>query len=130
MKRTLRVCLIASLSVWLAAAFAAGCGAGVPTERIRSGLRQGAGDSVEVVGYLGRSDAEGGAWVVYATDPGKSSTSMPAILAVLRPGSNDMAYTSEIDGRYVWAAGRLSSGVGQGNVPSILVDAVDVVQAP
>lgn len=130
MKRTQSPHLIASLSLCLAAVLAAGCDAGVPTGRVAPGLTRGAGGSAEVVGYLGRSDAEGGAWVVYATDPSKSSTSTPAILAVLRPGSGDMAYTSEIDGKYVWAAGRLSSGVGQGNVPSILVDAMDVVQAP
>ena len=108
----------------------AGCEAGPPTGPVKAGYKAGSLGSAEVVGYLSRSDLEGGFWVVYSS-PTTSSVVPPQVLAVLLPGSVDEGGIAALDGRYVWAAGRVSGGASTRMAgPEILVDGIDVVQAP
>jgi len=108
----------------------AGCAAGPPTGPVKAGYKAGSLGSAEVVGYLSRSDLEGGFWAVYSS-PTTSSVVPPKILAVLLPGSVDEGGIAALDGRYVWAAGRVSEGVSIRMAgPEILVDGIDAVQAP
>ncbi|HEY5433510.1 MAG TPA: hypothetical protein VIL06_08930 [Coriobacteriia bacterium] len=107
-----------------------GCDAGPPTGPVKAGYKAGSLGSAEVVGYLSRSDLEGGSWVVYSL-PTTSSVAPPNVLAVLLPGSVDEGGIAALDGRYVWAAGRVSGGASTRMAgPEILVDSIDVVQAP
>jgi len=107
-----------------------GCDAGPPTGPVKAGYKAGSLGSAEVVGYLSRSDLEGGFWVVYSS-PTTSSVVPPQVLAVLLPGSVDEGGIAALDGRYVWAAGRVSGGASTRMAgPEILVDGIDVVQAP
>ena len=107
-----------------------GCDAGPPTGPVKAGYKTGSLGSAEVVGYLSRSDLEGGFWVVYSL-PTTSSVAPPNVLAVLLPGSVDESGIAALDGRYVWAAGRVSGGASTRMAgPEILVDSIDVVQAP
>ena len=107
-----------------------GCDAGPPTGPVKAGYKTGSLGSAEVVGYLSRSDLEGGSWVVYSL-PTTSSVAPPNVLAVLLPGSVDEGGIAALDGRYVWAAGRVSGGASTRMAgPEILVDSIDVVQAP
>jgi len=107
-----------------------GCNAGPPTGPVKAGYKTGSLGSAEVVGYLSRSDLEGGFWVVYSL-PTTSSVAPPNVLAVLLPGSVDESGIAALDGRYVWAAGRVSGGASTRMAgPEILVDGIDVVQAP
>ena len=108
----------------------AGCEAGPPTGPVKAGYKAGSLGSAEVVGYLSRSDLEGGFWVVYSS-PTTSSVVPPKVLAVLLPGSVDEGGIAALDGRYVWAAGRVSGGASTRMAgPEILVDGIDAVQAP
>jgi len=107
-----------------------GCNAGPPTGPVKAGYKTGSLGSAEVVGYLSRSDLEGGFWVVYSL-PTTSSVAPPNVLAVLLPGSVDESGIAALDGRYVWAAGRVSGGASTRMAgPEILVDGIDAVQAP
>jgi len=107
-----------------------GCDAGPPTGPVKAGYKTGSLGSAEVVGYLSRSDLEGGFWVVYSL-PTTSSVAPPNVLAVLLPGSVDESGIAALDGRYVWAAGRVSGGASTRMAgPEILVDGIDAVQAP
>lgn len=131
MRRTRRFCVMAAVcALCMNAVVLAGCGAGPPAGKVSPGLKSVAGGGAEVVGYLGHSDAEGGAWAVFASKPGTSTAGRPSILAMLRPGSVDEGGMKAIDGRYVWAAGRTSGDAGPHSVPVILVDGIDVVQEP
>jgi len=108
----------------------AGCEAGPPTGPVKAGYKAGSLGSAEVVGYLSRSDLEGGFWVVYSS-PTTSSVVPPKVLAVLLPGSVDEGGIAALDGRYVWAAGRVSASASTRMAgPEILVDGIDAVQAP
>ena len=54
----------------------AGCEAGPPTGPVKAGYKEGSLGSAEVVGYLSRSDLEGGFWAVYGL-PTTSSVAPP-----------------------------------------------------
>ena len=107
-----------------------GCDAGPPTGPVKAGYKAGSLGSAEVVGYLSRSDLEGGFWVVHSL-PTTSSVAPPNVLAILLPSSVDEGGIAALDGRYVWAAGRVSAGASTRMAgPEILVDGIDVVLAP
>src|SRR5450759_3006114 len=74
-----------------------GCDAGPPTGPVKAGYKAGSLGSAEVVGYLSRSDLEGGSWVVYSL-PTTSSVAPPNVLAVLLPGSVDEGGMAALDG--------------------------------
>jgi len=107
------------------------CDAGPPSAPVKPGYTTGSLGSAEVVGYLSRSDLEGGFWAVYDAPPSASSVVQPKILAVLLPGSVDEPGIAALNGRYVWAAGRVSGGVSTRMAgPEILVDGIDVATPP
>jgi len=109
----------------------AGCSTGPPTAPVKPGYTTGSAGSAEVVGYLSRSDLEGGFWAVYDIPPSPSSAQQPRILAVLVPGSVDESGIAALNGRYVRAAGRVSGGPSIRMAgPEILVDAIDVAVPP
>jgi len=109
----------------------AGCSAGPATGPVKPAYTTGPAGSAEVVGYLWRSDLEGGFWAVYDAPLSPSSAVQPKILAVLLPGSVDEAGIAALDGRYVWASGRTSGGVSTRMAgPEILVDGIDVATPP
>jgi hypothetical protein len=132
MRRRSGFVTVAALAILLAVGGTTlvGCDAGPPTGPVKAGYKAGSLGSAEVVGYLSRSDLEGGFWVVYSS-PTTSSVAPPQVLAVLLPGSVDEGGIAALDGRYVWAAGRVSGGASTRMAgPEILVDGIDVVQAP
>jgi hypothetical protein len=109
----------------------AGCAAGPPKRSASPGFKKVGAGGAEVVGYLGRSDLEGGFWAVYGSAVGSSSAEAPAVLAVLLPGSVDEAGIAALKGRYVWAAGRLATGASIRMAgPEIKVDGIDTVMEP
>lgn len=109
----------------------AGCAAGPPKGAVPAGFKKVGAGGAEVVGYLGRSDLEGGFWAVYGSSVESSSGGAPAVLAVLLPGSVDEAGIAALDGRYVWAAGRLVTGASIRMAgPEIKVDGIDIVMEP
>jgi hypothetical protein len=107
-----------------------GCAAGPPSGPVKAGYKTGSLGSAEVIGYLSRSDLEGGFWAVYSL-PATSSVAPPHVLAVLLPGSVDEAGIAALDGRYVWASGRVTGGASTRMAgPEIMVDGIDAAQAP
>jgi hypothetical protein len=109
----------------------AGCDAGPPSGPVKAGYSTGSFGSAEVVGYLSRSDLEGGFWAVYDIPGSPSSVQQPRILAVLLAGSVDEGGIAALEGRYVWATGRVSGGASTRMAgPEILVDGIDVATAP
>jgi hypothetical protein len=132
MRRRSGFVTVATLAILLAVGGTTlvGCDAGPPTGPVKAGYKAGSLGSAEVVGYLSRSDLEGGFWAVYGL-PTTSSVAPPKVLAVLLPGSVDEGGIAALDGRYVWAAGRVSGGASTRMAgPEILVDSIDVVQGP
>ena len=109
----------------------AGCSAGPPTAPGGPAYTTGAAGSAQVVGYLSRSDLEGGFWAVYDRPLSASSVVQPKVLAVLLPGSVDEGGIAALNGKYVWVSGRASGGVSTRMAgPEILVDGIDVATPP
>lgn len=117
--------MTAMLCVCLAAGMVAGCAGGPPTSPVDPGLKKGSLGGMEVIGYLVGPDTEGGPLTVYDIPPSTSSVVQPNALATLKPGSVDEAGIAVLEGRYIWAAGRGSSGA----VPEIRVDGIQPVEA-
>ena len=109
----------------------AGCSAGPPTAPVGPAYTTGAAGSAQVVGYLSRSDLEGGFWAVYDALLSASGAVQPKVLAVLLPGTVNESGIAALNGRYVWASGR---GSGDASIrmagPEILVDAIAVATPP
>jgi hypothetical protein len=106
-----------------------GCAAGPPKGPVQPGFKKLGTGGAEVVGYLGRADLEGGFWTVQRAP--MTSSAQPVVLAVLLPGSVDEQGIAALEGRYVWASGRLATG---GSIrmagPEIRVDGIDTVAEP
>ena len=98
----------------------AGCTGEPPTEPVPPGVEKGLFGRMEVVGYLAES---GGAWTVFDADPNASAGSEPEALVTLVPGSVDGSAIESLDGRYIWASGRSSSGGA--DIPQIKIDGID-----
>jgi len=123
--RSLLHAFIAVLTVSLAAGLLAGCTGEPPSGPVDPGVEKGSLGGVEVVGYLIGLDSESGdAWTVYAEMPGSSSSVQPKALATLIPGSVDQGGIAALEGRFIWAAGRGSSG----SVPEIRVDGIEIAE--
>jgi len=132
MRRTQRFMAAAALiPLAMLGAALLGCSGGRPPAAIMPGYTEGTTGSAQVVGYLSRSDLEGGFWAVYDYPPAASSAHQPRILAVLLPGSVNEAGVVALNGRYVRASGRVSSGASIRMAgPEILVDAIDAATRP
>jgi len=120
------------IAVVLLALAVSGCGSegsstsfGTPP---KPGYKTGSFGSAEAVGYLVREGFEGGFWAVTDVPPGTSSGVQPKILAVLLPGSHDLAGIAVLEGKLVWVAGRVPGDVSTRMAgPEIAVDALDPV---
>lgn len=112
--------MIAALALCLAVGMLAACSGGPPSDPVAPGVTSGLLGGMEVVGYLAAPDTEGGPWTVFDSSPSTSSVVQPKALATLKPGSVDQAGIAALDGRYIWAAGRGSSGA----IPEIQVDGI------
>jgi hypothetical protein len=107
------------------------CASGPPSGPVEPRYKTFPGGAAEVIGYLDRSELEGGFWAVYDVPPNASNAVEPSILAVLLPGSVDEQGIAALKGRYVWASGRVSTGASIRMAgPEILVDGIDVAMAP
>jgi len=108
-----------------------GVGAPGGSTPIAPGYTPASDGTAQVVGYLQRSDLEGGFWAVYGSPETSSGTGTPTVLAVLLPGSVDEAGIAALEGTYVRASGRISTGASSRMAgPEVLVDGIAVVQEP
>lgn len=99
-----------------------GPGSSIPP---RPNYTESADGTVEAVGYVGRSDLEGGFWAIYDSAPGPSSTPRPKIVAVLLPGKVAEPAIAALDGSLVTLTGRARKGASIRMAgPEVLVDTI------
>ena len=118
----------ALLVLCLVAATPSACTGGVPKGPVPRGVTHGKLGGIEAVGYIERSGAKGGTWLLYDAKSGASGSSKPKLVAMLRPAPGQ-SFLNDIEGRYVWVAGR-SSGAKSDAPPTIIVDALEPVEEP
>jgi hypothetical protein len=104
------------------------CTGVVPQGPVRPGITSGKLGGIEAVGYVERSDSDGGAWVLYQTPTHASGSAQRKVVAFVRPASGQ-SFKDEIEGRYVWVAGR-RSGSASGGPPTIIADALELAEEP
>ena len=129
MERMRRSTSVALLGVLLLATLAvAGCEVGPPTGPVRAGVLKESGDSIELVGYMGRGSDLGLAALYDVKQDAAAGRDDP--FAILRAGSVDERGITVLDGRYVWVAGRKVPGDASTKVQEVSVDAIEVVEEP
>jgi hypothetical protein len=81
--------------------------------------------TVEAVGYVGRSDLEGGFWALYDRPQGPPSAIQPRIVAVLLPGDVGEPAIAAMDGSRVTVTGRAQQGASVRMAgPEVRVDTI------
>jgi len=96
-----------------------------PAVQPRSSYSQRADGTVEAIGFVGRSDLEGGFWALYDNPIGPSSASQPRILAVLLAGDVTESAIAALDGAHVTLTGRPQPGASVRMAgPEVRVDTI------